>query len=155
MFRARLSSSAKLGNLIEAIGKGEIKELGGNPEQVERERPLLGPGLTEVPKGAVGRLAPQPRSGDGRRLDDVAGYNFTIVGSPAVIEAADNKTRETWRRLGAVVLSEQGPFVEQWLGSNNADAAIIRPDRYAFALTQGSKELEAATESLANRLFKQ
>ena len=153
--QGQVVESAKLGNLIEAIGKGEIKELGGNPEQVERERPLLGPGLTDVPKGAVGRLAPQPRSGDGRRLDDVAGYNFTIVGSPAVIEAADNKTRETWRRLGAVVLSEQGPFVEQWLGSNNADAAIIRPDRYAFALTQGSKELEAATESLANRLFKQ
>ena len=70
-----------------------------------------------------------------------------------MIEAADSKTRETWRRLGAVVLSEQGPFVEQWLDSNSADAAIIRPDRYAFALTRGSKELEAATGNLANRLF--
>jgi 3-(3-hydroxy-phenyl)propionate hydroxylase len=72
-----------------------------------------------------------------------------------VIEAADNRAQETWRRLGAVVLSEQGPFVEQWLSSNGADAAIIRPDRHAFALTQGSKELEAATKNLANRLFKQ
>ena len=143
------------GKSIGAIGRGEIKELGGNPEQVERERPILGPGLTDDPKGPVGRLAPQPRSGDGRRLDDVAGYNFTIVGSPAVIEAADNKTQETWRRLGAVVLSEQDPFVEQWLSSNGADAAIIRPDRYAFALTHGSAELEAATKNLGNRLFKQ
>jgi hypothetical protein len=41
------------------------------------------------------------------------------------------------------------------LSSNGADAAIIRPDRHAFALTQGSKELEAATKNLANRLFKQ
>ena len=155
MFRARLSSSAKLGNLIEAIGKGQIKELGGNPEQVERELPILGPGLTDAPKGPIGRLAPQPRSGDGRRLDDVAGYNFTIVGSPAVIEAAESRTQETWQRLGAVVVPEQGPFVEQWLSSNGADAAIIRPDRYAFALTHGPKELEAATKSLANRLFKQ
>ena len=104
MFRARLLSSAKLGNLIEAIGKGQIKELGGNPEQVERELPILGPGLTDAPKGPIGRLAPQPRSGDGRRLDDVAGYNFTIVGSPTVIEAADDRTQETWQRLGAVVV---------------------------------------------------
>ncbi len=153
--QGQVVESAKLGNLIEAIGKGQIKELGGNPEQVERELPILGPGLTDAPKGPIGRLAPQPRSGDGRRLDDVAGYNFTIVGSPAVIEAADGRTQETWQRLGAVVVPEQGPFVEQWLSSNGADAAIIRPDRYAFALTQGPKELEAATKSLANRLFKQ
>ena len=153
--QGQVVESAKLGNLIEAIGKGQIKELGGNPEQVERELPILGPGLTDAPKGPIGRLAPQPRSGDGRRLDDVAGYNFTIVGSPAVIEAAESRTQETWQRLGAVVVPEQGPFVEQWLSSNGADAAIIRPDRYAFALTHGPKELEAATKSLANRLFKQ
>ena len=72
-----------------------------------------------------------------------------------MIEAAESRTQETWQRLGAVVVPEQGPFVEQWLSSNGADAAIIRPDRYAFALTHGPKELEAATKSLANRLFKQ
>jgi 3-(3-hydroxy-phenyl)propionate hydroxylase len=34
--QGQVVESAKLGNLIEAIGRGEIMELGGNPEQVER-----------------------------------------------------------------------------------------------------------------------
>lgn len=145
--------SAKLGNLVEAIGKGVIPDL-GNPEHVERERPLLGPGLTDEPKGAIGRLAPQPRSGDGRRLDDVAGYNFTIVGSSTTIDAVDDDARATWRRLGAVVLSESGSVVDQWLAASGADAAIIRPDRYAFALTKGPKDLALATGRLAERVLR-
>ena len=152
--QGQVVESAKLGNLIGAIGRGEIKELGGNPEQVERERPILGPGLTDDPKGPVGRLAPQPRSGDGPRLDDVSGYNFTIVGSSMTIEAVDDDTRATWRRLGAVVLSESGSVVDQWLAANGADAAIIRPDRYAFDLTKGPKDLALATGRLADRVLR-
>ena len=146
--------SGRQANMVETFSKGVglPPEL-GKPHVVERFRPLLGPGLTEKPDGAIGQLAPQPRSKDGRRLDDVSGYNFTIVGSPATIDAADNDTRTTWQRLGAVVLSEPGHVVDQWMAAKGADAAIIRPDRYAFALTKGPKDLALATRSLAQRVL--
>lgn len=70
------------------------------------------------------------------------------------IEAVDDDTRATWRRLGAVVLSESGSVVDQWLAANGADAAIIRPDRYAFDLTKGPKDLALATGRLADRVLR-
>ena len=140
--------------MVEAFSKGVgLPEL-GKPHVVERFRPLLGPGLTEEPNGAIGQLAPQPRSKDGRRLDDVAGYNFTIVGSPATTDAADDDTLATWQRLDAVVLPETGHVVDQWMAANGADGAIIRPDRYAFALTKGPKDLAQATRRLAERVLR-
>lgn len=153
--RPYIVESARQSNLIEGFGSGaELPDL-AEPQVVNRARPLLGPGLTDKPVGAVGQLAPQPRSSDGARLDDVTGYNFVIVGSPETIAAVDDDTRALWRRLGAVILTETGDCVDQWLAVNNADVAIIRPDRYAYALSAGPKELALATRSLSERVLYQ
>lgn len=51
----------------------------------------------------------------------------------------------TWRR--------SSPAVDEWLANNAATAAIIRPDRYAFALAADTTELETATKELARVLL--
>jgi 3-(3-hydroxy-phenyl)propionate hydroxylase len=77
------------------------------------------------------------------------------VGSSKTIAGVDDETRSLWRRLGAVVASGRGDCIDQWLAANGSDVAIIRPDRYAYALCAGSDELIAATGKLSERLFRQ
>jgi 3-(3-hydroxy-phenyl)propionate hydroxylase len=150
--RPYIVESARQSNLIEGFGSGEgLPEL-AEPQVVPRLRPPLGPGLTDKPAGAIGQLAPQPRSSDGARLDDVTGYNFVIVGATETIAAVDDETRTLWRGLGAVVSTGSGDCIDQWLTANGSDVAIIRPDRYAYALCAGPNELIAATRKLSERL---
>ncbi|MEU8872093.1 bifunctional 3-(3-hydroxy-phenyl)propionate/3-hydroxycinnamic acid hydroxylase [Streptomyces javensis] len=146
--RPYIEESARQSNLIEALGTGAVPEPNGT-QTIERFRPLLGPGLATRPGGAIGQLSPQPRGPRGERLDDTSGYGFTVVGKPGVTSAVSADVRQTWRRLHAVVVPETGPAVDRWLAAHSAAAAIIRPDRYTFALATDTAELEQATRDLA------
>jgi len=120
---------------------------------VERYRPLLGPGLVEKPEGAIGQLAPQPRGSEGARLDDVSGYRFTVVGDADQIGSVDDATRDLWQKLDVFVVKNGGPVVRDWLAANGATTAVVRPDRYAYALAKDAKSLTAATQALAKRVL--
>ncbi|MCO8305045.1 bifunctional 3-(3-hydroxy-phenyl)propionate/3-hydroxycinnamic acid hydroxylase [Streptomyces sp. RKCA744] len=152
--RPYIEESARQSNLIEALGTGAVPEPNGT-QTVERFRPLLGPGLVAQPGGATGQLSPQPRGVDGERLDDVSGYGFTVVGNRALTSAVSEEARQMWHRLGVVVVPETGPAVDRWLTAHAAAAAIIRPDRYAFALAADTAELEQATRNLARTVLTQ
>lgn len=147
--RPYIVESARQSNLIESFGTGENHPELAEPQTLEPYRPPLGPGLVEQPGGAVGRLSPQPRAADGARLDDATGYNFVVVGRQAVTAAVSAEVAELWQRLGVVVVTDTGPSVDTWLATNSATAAVIRPDRYTFALAGDTTELEAATKELA------
>nr|BFD87232.1 bifunctional 3-(3-hydroxy-phenyl)propionate/3-hydroxycinnamic acid hydroxylase [Streptomyces sp. Xyl84] len=142
--RPYIVESARQSNLIEAFGTGAVPPHPSEPRALAPLRPPLGPGLA----GESAGLAPQPRGAGGAKLDDVTGYTFAVVGEAAV--AAD--TAELWQRLGVVVTPGTGPAVDAWLAANSATAAIIRPDRYTFALARDAEELEKATRELARIL---
>ncbi|MFD2466234.1 bifunctional 3-(3-hydroxy-phenyl)propionate/3-hydroxycinnamic acid hydroxylase [Amycolatopsis silviterrae] len=146
--RPYIAESARQANLIESFGIGETHPELSEPQTLEPFRPPLGPGLTEEPGDAVGKLSPQPRAADGTRLDDVTGYNFVVVGKHVV----SAETAELWQRLEVAVVTDAGPAVDDWLAANSATAAIIRPDRYAFALAADAADLETATKELAQRM---
>ncbi|WNE94009.1 bifunctional 3-(3-hydroxy-phenyl)propionate/3-hydroxycinnamic acid hydroxylase [Streptomyces luomodiensis] len=146
--RPYIEESARQSNLIEALGTGAVPEPNGT-QTVKRFRPPLAPGLVAQPGAATGQLSPQPRGVNGERLDDVSGYGFTVVGSPEVTSAVSEEVRQMWHRLGVVVVPETGPAVDRWLAAHSAAAAIIRPDRYTFALAADTAELEQATRDLA------
>ncbi|MFB7595015.1 bifunctional 3-(3-hydroxy-phenyl)propionate/3-hydroxycinnamic acid hydroxylase [Streptomyces sp. NPDC056160] len=151
--RPYIEESARQSNLIEALGAG-----GGLPgpvgaRTIERHRPLLGPGLAARPGGAVGQLCPQPRGAHGERLDDASGYEFTVVGDRSVTSAVSAEVVRLWRRLGVVVLPGTGPALDRWLAAHSAAAAIVRPDRYVFAPTADTAELERATADLARTVL--
>ena len=73
-------------------------------------------------------------------MDEAIGQRFAIVrrGRPA-------RWPEDQRRHGADVGLD-------WLGERGARAAILRPDRYIFALARDRGELEAAVVALAGSL---
>ncbi|MGW0193969.1 bifunctional 3-(3-hydroxy-phenyl)propionate/3-hydroxycinnamic acid hydroxylase [Nonomuraea sp. NPDC003201] len=145
--RPHIVESARQANLIEAFGTGAIPPEPTRPQVLEPLRPPLGPGLAGEPAG----LGPQPRSADGAKSDDVTGYNFAVVGRHAV--AAE--ITDLWQELGVVVVPDTGAAVDAWLAANSATAAIIRPDRYTFALARDVAELEKATRALAHVLVPQ
>jgi len=146
--RPYIEESARQSNLIEALGMGAFPELNGT-QTIERYRPLLGPGVVVQPGGAIGQLSPQPRGANGEKLDDVSGYGFTVVGKPEVTSAVSVDVQRLWRQLGVVAVPETGPVIDRWLAEHAAAAAIIRPDRYTFALVADTAELERATRDLA------
>ncbi|MFF7414700.1 bifunctional 3-(3-hydroxy-phenyl)propionate/3-hydroxycinnamic acid hydroxylase [Streptomyces lydicus] len=145
--RSYIVESARQANLIEAFGTGAIPPNPTEPQVLEPLRPPLGPGLAGEPAG----LAPQPRAADGAKSDDATGYNFAVVGRQAVaVETAD-----LWQRLGVVAVPDTGAAVDAWLSAGSATAAIIRPDRYTFALARDAAELEKATRELAHVMLPQ
>lgn len=152
--RPYIVESARQSNMIEEFGLGGHPPAISEPQIVERYRPPLGPGLVDAPEGPISQLAPQPRSEDGARLDHVTGYQFSIVGSAEIIAAVTDETRQHWTRLGAVVLADGGPELRDWLSANGASVAVIRPDRYAFALAQDAAGLDDATRELVGRVLK-
>jgi 3-(3-hydroxy-phenyl)propionate hydroxylase len=80
----------------------------------------------------VGTIFPQPRLADGRLMDDAIGQRFAVVGDGALFDGL---------KTSAVVLPGVGT---DWLAGHDARAALLRPDRYIFALARDRRELDAA-----------
>jgi 3-(3-hydroxy-phenyl)propionate hydroxylase len=85
----------------------------------------------------AGKVSQQPRLGDGRRLDDVAGYNALLPVAPGFIEVS-NVTAENL----CVVLADSEAS-QDYLSSLGAKAVLIRPDRYVYGAVSRLDELEA------------
>ncbi|MFF8309660.1 bifunctional 3-(3-hydroxy-phenyl)propionate/3-hydroxycinnamic acid hydroxylase [Streptomyces lydicus] len=153
--RPYIEESARQSNLIEAFGTGDGPPGPSGSQTIERYRPLLGPGVIAHPGGAIGQLSPQPRGVHGERLDDASGYDFTVVGNRDVTSAVSADVVRLWRRLGVRVVPGTGPAVDRWLAAHSAAAAIVRPDRYTFALAADTAELEQATRDLARTALTQ
>jgi 3-(3-hydroxy-phenyl)propionate hydroxylase len=86
----------------------------------------------------AGTLSHQIRLSSGRLMDDVVGYHFAVVGEAALLNAASADTKEAWRRVGAVVLPDEGGAYLSKLGTK---AIIIRPDRYLLGVAGDDAEL--------------
>ncbi len=106
-------------------------------EMFDFPQPQLGPGCRLDAPPPVGTIFPQPRLADGRLMDEAIGQRFTIVGDAALLDGLET---------GAVLLADVGM---DWLVEHGAQAAILRPDRYIYALVRDRDELQAATLQLA------
>ena len=73
-------------------------------------------------------------------MDEAIGQRFAIVGDAALLDGL---------ATNAVLLADVGM---DWLVEHGARAAILRPDRYIFALARDRMELEAAVSALAKSL---
>ena len=94
-------------------------------------------------KALPGRLCPNALAGDGRRFDDVAGGQFSVVTSdcPSPTQTADVQ------RLGAVLVTAQaGTELHKWLCRGKATSALVRPDG---TVTHAGHELTKVCDVLA------
>jgi len=96
-------------------------------------QPQLGAGCRFDAPPPVGTIFPQPRLDDGRLMDEAIGQRFAIVGDAALLEDM---------RTNAVLLPGVGM---PWLNEQGVRAAILRPDRYIFAVARNREELARAT----------
>ncbi|MEU7370887.1 bifunctional 3-(3-hydroxy-phenyl)propionate/3-hydroxycinnamic acid hydroxylase [Streptomyces hygroscopicus] len=140
--------AAQLANEVEEM-EPQGAEAGRQVPVTERQalRPRLGPGIrTEDDFG--GWLSAQPALADGRRLDDVVGYRFAVLGTAECLAGLSARAKESLESLDAVSVTADSEEAERWLKTLGAGAVLIRPDRYLYGAAASAQQLDA----LVNRL---
>ena len=142
--QAIVQLALRLGRLIQTTdpeqAEARDRQMEDAPETLRVVMPPLGPGIAAGRQ--AGTRAPQLAQPDGRRLDDLAGYRFMVLGCPPVLDAVRAQTAELWRLAGACVLRAEGE-AHGWLLRSGCQAAIIRPDRAILGIATDSRALDA------------
>ena len=103
-------------------------------------QPPLGPGVRLDGPPPVGTAFPQPQLSGGRLMDEAIGARFAVVGDGALMRDLE---------IDAVRLPGVGL---DWLGRHGIRAAILRPDRYVFAVARDAAGLATAAAALTRML---
>ncbi len=127
--------------------------------------PLDFPGLSDgviAKADGAGLLTPQDEleTPQGlRRLDDIIGRNFALIGDLATLEALDSRARATADNLGVVLVAigagahhEASGRIAAWLAEQKAVAVLVRPDFYAFGLARDAAQAQQLLAELAAKL---
>jgi 3-(3-hydroxy-phenyl)propionate hydroxylase len=118
--------AVRLGAIIQATGADAVadrdRRFAAGPEMFDYPQPQLGPGCRIEAPPPVGTIFPQPRMDDGRLMDEAIGQRFAIVGDVTLLQDL---------RPDAVRLPGVGC---EWLARHGLNAALLRPDRYIYAV---------------------
>ena len=94
-----------------------------------------------------------------RRLDDIVGRNFALVGDAATVGGLDDQARATAERLavalvpiGGDAFRDKNDRISAWLARNEARAVLTRPDFYAFGLARDASGANDLLSALATKL---
>lgn len=138
--REFIETAVRFGTVIQVTDPDAVKKrdasLLANPEVFHTPQPALGAGAHEG-RGAAGKVSNQPVLQDGRRLDDVVGYRFALVATPAVCSELSAVTDES-----LAVVPAHDPALKQWLEALSAQAVLIRPDRYIAGVAGDAAQAE-------------
>ncbi|MBN9488796.1 MAG: bifunctional 3-(3-hydroxy-phenyl)propionate/3-hydroxycinnamic acid hydroxylase [Alphaproteobacteria bacterium] len=123
---AFIELAVRLGAIIQATDPAAVAErdrrFAEGPQTFDFPQPQLGPGFRIDAPPPVGTIFPQPRLADGRLMDDAIGQRFAIVGDVALLAHL---------RPDAIRLPGVG---REWLEQHHLRAALLRPDRYIYAV---------------------
>ena len=149
-----ITTATELGSQLTKPTKEAIDSLNSRIGREGRgTTPRLGPGLFDDANGG-GYRAPQPRTAEGRLLDDVVGYEFALLldAEAAGGLTADERARIESGPLRLVVADGPGAA---WLSDQQTLAAIVRPDRYLYGVYRGLDEVRDAVRALEESLAPQ
>ena len=118
------------------------------PPRMSSIRPRLGPGLASDWNGPSGQIAPQPRLADGTLLDDRVGYNFSMLLRPEMAAQVPAELADALARRSVAVVADDAPQPRAWLQALDAEAVIVRPDRYVLGAVRSVQELRALAACL-------
>jgi 3-(3-hydroxy-phenyl)propionate hydroxylase len=123
---AFIELAVRLGAIIQATDPTAVAErdrrFAEGPQTFDFPQPQLGPGFRIDAPPPVGTIFPQPRLADGRLMDDAIGQRFAIVGDVSLLAHL---------QTDAVQLPGVGA---EWLAQHRLRAALLRPDRYIYAV---------------------
>lgn len=150
--REYIERAIRLGGVINTKNLGSaLATLGRKGDEtvtLKSTKPLLGPGLRAGCDELTGQLAPQPTLRDGRRLDDVAGYDFVLLAAPAFIAALPPHVQACIRERGLRVIDDPAAPLQAWLETNGIGAALVRPDRYVLGAARSAHDLTALLDAV-------
>lgn len=152
--QAFIELAVRLGGIIQTTDAQAAAErdarftAGGAPEIFEVPQARLGPGVWLGESPAVGRVFPQPRLADGRRLDSAIGVRLAVLGTPAVLAGVSAATRRWWAFHDFAVQPVDGGAAAEALQALGAAAVLLRPDRYVAAVAQDAADLDAQVAAL-------
>ncbi len=115
----------------------------GGTELFDFPQPQLGPGCHASGPPPVGSVFQQPLLGDGRRLDDVAGWRFALLGDDAVLAHLGEATLARLAALDVAVIADLSPALEAGLAVHGARALLLRPDRYLMGFARDEAGIAA------------
>lgn len=116
---------------------------GATTTRMSSIKPRLGPGVAPEWNGPARQIAPQPILSDGARMDDRVGYRFAALLRPAFAAALPSATLERLTRSEIAVVADGGPGQEAWFDAAEAEAVLLRPDRYVLGAAHSIQEFEA------------
>lgn len=152
--RALIELAVRLGNIIQTTdpalaAERDAKFRAGRPEIFELPPQMLGAGAFDAQPGSpAGRPFPQPRLHDGRLLDELLGRRSAVIGRPEALAAAAAPTVERWRRADALVIDRPEAALRDWLDAQQAQAVILRPDRYIVGIARTGHDLDRISQYL-------
>ena len=152
--RALIELAVRLGNIIQTTdpalaAKRDAKFRAGRPEIFELPPQVLGEGAFDAQPGSpAGRPFPQPRLQDGRLLDELLGRRSAVIGRHPALAAAAPSTVERWRRADAMVIDQPDATLRDWLDAHEAQAVILRPDRYIVGVARTGLDLDRISQHL-------
>lgn len=120
-----------------------------NPEEAAPVSPSLGPGFHdgEVDEHA-GRLSPQPLLANGQRLDDLVGIRFMLAVTPELYSELDSAVRDQIEANSNVAVMTDPTIVGSLLHSVDAQAVLLRPDRYIVGVADSQADLQRLTQKI-------
>lgn len=149
--REFISTAVRLGNLIQTRDPEQAakrdRELSQNPFIMQTPVPPLGPGL-HTGTGPAGRLVPQFQQADGRRMDDMIGMNFAVLGMRNSWPTINRELNDRLEQLGAVRLWDDTAEIKEYLAELKAQALVIRPDRYILGSADDTRALDALAAAM-------
>ena len=147
--RAFIELAVEIGGVIQTTdperARARDRELVANPTMLRPITPRLGRGLHGDAPAPAGTRAAQPRLGDGTLLDDKAGYRFIVLATPRLAIMLGAAKRNIAHAADVVTVTANGP-AKSYLAELNAEAVVIRPDRYILGIASTADELEAVLE---------
>lgn len=141
-----MTSGGRVGDLLRGIVVPRMHLLPGLRKKVlDSETPVLSRSALVQGSGPLpGRLCPNPRTEDGRLLDEVLGTGFAVITTQ---EPSDSDRAEAQRRGAVVYLAGSGSELASWLRTGRATAAILRPDHTVMAAGDDLSRLCSAVPS--------
>jgi len=139
--REFIETAVRLGRVIQATDVEAARlrdaQMAARPQVFATPEPALGPGA-HAGGTHGGHVAAQPTLADGRRLDDVLGYQHALIVLPELAAAA----RAALAGRMAVFVADD-PAVRTWLGTLDTAALWLRPDRYIGGVAGDAAGLQA------------
>jgi 3-(3-hydroxy-phenyl)propionate hydroxylase len=146
-----MTEGGELGNRLRGLLAPRLHRLPGLTRTIlsGESPPLHRTALVVAPllrRGLAGRLVPNERLDDGRRVDDIIAGRYAIIttSDPTPVEAATVE-----QRGGVVLRAMPGTALHRWLRGGRADAVLVRPDGIVQTCRRTLPELSSSLPGFA------